>query len=103
MDISLYIYVAYPCSLVYVTCSRKRDQVAQKFKIALLLPAYSALYCEWNGTKIAVIQASVEELWLHLSQQLQNGGFEKNALQFQRSNFPYTIALARAIRLRLLL
>ena len=35
-----------------VTRSRKRDQVVQKFEIALLLPAHSTFYCKWNGTKI---------------------------------------------------
>ena len=86
----------------YVTRFRKRDLIPQKFKIVLLLPAHCAFYWESNGTKIAGIWAFVAEIWLHLSQQLWNGGFEKNALQFQRSNFPYTIALACAIRLRLL-
>ena len=66
----------------YVTRSRKRDPVAKIFEIALLLPAHCAFYWELNSTKIAVIQASVAKIWLHLSQQLQNGGFEKKALIF---------------------
>ena len=77
---------------VTVTHSRKSDLIAQKCEIALLLPAHCAFYWELNGTKITGIRASVVEIWLHLCQQLRNGSFEKNTLQFQRSNFPYTIA-----------
>ena len=62
--------------MYYVTRSRKREQVTQKFEIALLLPAHSTFYCEYNGTQIAGIRATVVELLLHPSQKPWNGGFE---------------------------
>ena len=77
-----------------MTRSRKRDQVPQKFEIALLLLAHCALYFEWNGTKIAAIRVFVVELWLYPFQQPQNVRFEKTRPEIRSSMFPYTSAVS---------
>ena len=49
---------------IYVTHSRKRDLIPQKFKIAFLVSARCALDSECNGTYSVAIATSVVELWL---------------------------------------
>ena len=62
-------------------------------KNALLLLVHSTFYCEWNGTKIAGIWASVVELWLSVSATSEWWFWENTLWNFKVNflfNFPYT-------------